>query len=64
MPTRILTQYQCVKMNDFEGKVVLITGAGKGSGRKLAEAFARQGATVAANDISPINAENELLTEI
>lgn len=44
-------------MTDFKGKVVLITGAGKGSGRKLAEAFARQGATVAANDISPINVE-------
>lgn len=44
-------------MTDFEGKVILITGAGKGSGRKLAEAFAGQGATVAANDISPINVE-------
>jgi len=42
---------------DFKGKVVLITGAGKGSGRALAEAFARHGATVAANDISPINVE-------
>jgi len=45
-------------MNDFKGKVVLITGAGKGTGRKLAEAFARQGAIVAANDISPVNVEN------
>jgi len=36
---------------------VLITGAGKGSGKKLAEAFAQQGAIVAANDISPINVE-------
>ena len=42
---------------DFKGIVVLITGAGKGSGRKLAEAFARHGATVAANDISPNNVE-------
>ena len=42
---------------DFKGKVVLITGAGKGSGRALAEAFARYGAMVAANDISPINVE-------
>ena len=44
-------------MNQFQDKVVLITGAGKGSGRLLAEAFARQGACVAANDISPINVE-------
>jgi NAD(P)-dependent dehydrogenase (short-subunit alcohol dehydrogenase family) len=50
-------------MTDFKGKVVLITGAGKGSGRKLAEAFARHGATVAANDISPINVE-EAVEEI
>jgi NAD(P)-dependent dehydrogenase (short-subunit alcohol dehydrogenase family) len=40
---------------DYTGKVLLITGAGKGKGRALAEAFARHGAMVAANDISPIN---------
>ena len=45
------------KMTDFNQKVVLITGAGKGAGRKLAEAFAQHGAIVAANDISPINVE-------
>ena len=50
-------------MTDFKGKVVLITGAGKGSGRKLAGVFASHGATVAANDISPINVE-ELVAEI
>ena len=44
-------------MNKHSNLVVLITGAGKGSGRKLAEAFARHGATVAANDISPNNVE-------
>ena len=42
-------------MTDFTGKVVLITGAGKGAGRRLAKAFAQQGAIIAANDISPIN---------
>ena len=44
-------------MDKLKDKVVLITGAGKGSGRILAEAFAQQGAIVAANDISPINVE-------
>ena len=44
-------------MIDLKDKVVLITGAGKGSGRALAEAFAQRGAMIAANDISPINVE-------
>ena len=39
----------------IEGKVILITGAGKGKGRALAEAFSGRGAFIAANDISPIN---------
>lgn len=46
-----------IDTQDFKGKVVLITGAGKGVGRKLAVAFAQRGAIVAANDISPINVE-------
>ena len=50
-------------MTEFTGKVVLITGAGKGSGRALAKAFAAYGATVAANDVSPINVE-EVVDEI
>ncbi|MBN1452824.1 MAG: SDR family NAD(P)-dependent oxidoreductase [Anaerolineales bacterium] len=50
-------------MKDFKGKVVLITGAGKGAGRRLAVAFAKLGATVAANDISPINVD-EVVEEI
>jgi len=44
-------------MTELNGKVVLITGAGKGAGKNLAEAFAQQGAIVVANDISPINVE-------
>ncbi|MEO5887423.1 MAG: SDR family NAD(P)-dependent oxidoreductase [Anaerolineales bacterium] len=44
-------------VNDLKDKVILITGAGKGSGHLLAKAFAERGAIVAANDISPINVE-------
>jgi len=44
-------------MNDLKDKVILITGAGKGSGHILAKAFAERGAILAANDISPINVE-------
>jgi len=44
-------------MNNLKDKIVLITGAGKGSGRLLAKALAEHGAIIAANDISPINVE-------
>jgi len=50
-------------MSKLKDKVVLITGAGRGSGRILAEAFARRGAIVAANDISPVNVE-EVVAQI
>ena len=48
-------------MADFAGKIVLITGAGKGTGRRVAEAFAAQGATVAVNDVSPVNLDETVV---
>ncbi|MGE5553326.1 MAG: SDR family NAD(P)-dependent oxidoreductase [Betaproteobacteria bacterium] len=39
-------------MNRFEGKTVLITGAGSGIGRAIAVAFAQEGARVVATDLN------------
>ena len=41
--------------SEFDGKVVLITGAGQGIGRSLALAFAGKGAVVAANALAPMD---------
>ena len=42
-------------MVDLRDKVVLVTGAGKGTGRRVAEACAAAGASLAINDVSPVN---------
>ena len=46
------------QMENLKDKIILITGAGKGSGRILAKSLAEHGAIIAANDISPINVED------
>lgn len=50
-------------MSELNEKVVLITGAGLGFGRKLAVEFASRGAVIAANDLTPVNLD-EVLAEI
>ncbi|HEX6715025.1 MAG TPA: hypothetical protein VF066_16665 [Thermoleophilaceae bacterium] len=37
----------------LDGKVVLITGTGRGQGRVAAEAFAAEGAVVVGGDVAP-----------
>lgn len=48
-------------MEEFQGKVALITGAGRGIGRAAAVSIAKLGAAVAANDISPVNLDETAL---
>jgi NAD(P)-dependent dehydrogenase (short-subunit alcohol dehydrogenase family) len=42
---------------ELEGKIALVTGAGRGMGKAIALTFAREGADVAVNDINLDNAE-------
>lgn len=47
-------------MFDFREQVVLVTGAGRGIGRAIAEGFADAGAIVVANDITPVNLDETI----
>ncbi|MGB7337389.1 MAG: SDR family oxidoreductase [Phototrophicaceae bacterium] len=42
---------------DFTGKTAIVTGAGSGVGRSIAEALVRAGASVAINDLNPDRVE-------
>jgi 3-oxoacyl-[acyl-carrier protein] reductase len=47
-------------MDEFAGRVALITGAGRGAGRDLSVAFSSIGASIAANDINPLSLDETI----
>lgn len=55
--TNSITPSLAVDKSSLEGKVAVVTGAGRGIGQGIAEALFRRGATVAVNDVVSETAE-------
>ncbi|MBM3153447.1 MAG: SDR family NAD(P)-dependent oxidoreductase, partial [Chloroflexi bacterium] len=47
--------------SDLKKKVALVTGAGRGTGRTIAQALSERGAALAVNDITPINLDETVV---
>ena len=51
-------------MNLLENKIALITGAARGIGRRTAELFAEEGATVIVTDLKETDSSIELMEKL
>ncbi len=65
MPIRTTEKSQAAihkgaKMSELTDKVVLVTGAGSPTGRAICQAFAEQGAILAASDLNPLTLDETL----
>lgn len=57
METIIYRQVDMIDATEFSGKVAIVTGAGQGMGKAVAQRFAQGGARIVANDLNADTAE-------